>query len=250
MRGCGLYLRVEREPERNGRTIDSVLHLLRRFVGSGVRLTGPRFRAAALDVRSRHCIGNIYSTARLSDFPEFGSHFRNDDDAGRSRSMRHRFYERGSSMVENAIVLGVLMLLLFGIIDFGRALYTYHMVDNAARLGARFAMVRGANCSHTTAGADPWPCPIVPPDNGGEIQQFVQKQSVLLGLGGNVTVTPSWTGQDANGNPYPGCDQDGTYEKPGCPVNVTVTYTFRFLAPFVSTATIAMRSTSQMVISQ
>lgn len=158
------------------------------------------------------------------------------------------FYQRGVSMVENAIVMGLLLLMLFGIVDFGRALYTYHLLDNAARLGARFASVRGARCVHT-ATPDPWPCPIVPPDSAGEIQQFVQSQSTLLGIG-NVTVTPSWTGQDANGNPYPGCNQDGTFEQPGCPVTVTVTYTFQFLAPIVSSASIGMSSTSQMVISQ
>lgn len=152
-------------------------------------------------------------------------------------------------MVENAIIMGVLLLLLFAVIDFGRALYTYHLVDNAARLGARFASVRGARCVHTAPGADPWPCPIVPPDSAGEIQQFVQQQSFLLGLG-NVTVTPSWPGQNSSGNPYPGCAQDGLYEQPGCPVTVTVTYSFQFLAPIVSTASIAMKSTSQMVISQ
>ncbi len=163
--------------------------------------------------------------------------------------MIRNFYQRGASMVENAIVLGMLLLLIFGIVDFGRALYTYHLVDNAARLGARFAMVRGAKCAHTAGGADPWPCPITPPDGAGEIQTYVQQQSIVLGLG-KITVVPSWTGQDTSGNPYPGCVQDGTYNEPGCPVTVTVTYTFQFLAPLVSTASIAMKSTSQMVISQ
>jgi Flp pilus assembly protein TadG len=163
--------------------------------------------------------------------------------------MTRNFYQRGTSMVENAITLGLLLTLLFGIIDFGRALYTYHLVDNAARLGARFAMVRGAKCSHTATGTDPWPCPIVPPDSSSEIQQYVQQQSILLGLG-NVTVVPSWTGQDASGNPYPGCTQDGIYNDRGCPVSVTVTYNFQFLAPLMPNGTIAMRSTSQMVISQ
>lgn len=163
--------------------------------------------------------------------------------------MTRRFYERGVSMVENAIIMGLLLLLLFAIIDFGRALYTYHLVDNAARLGARFASVRGARCVHTASGPDPWPCPIAPPDTAGEIQRFVQQQSIVLGLG-NVTVTPSWTGEDAGGNAYPGCNQDGTYNQPGCPVTVTVTYSFQFLAPIVSTAAVAMKSTSQMVISQ
>lgn len=163
--------------------------------------------------------------------------------------MNRHFYERGASMVETAIVMGVFMLGLLGTIDFGRAIYTYHLIGNAARLGARFAMVRGATCTHTAAGADQWPCPISPPDSAGEIQQYVQAQSILLGLG-NVTVVPSWPGTDSSGNQYPGCVGGAPYNYPGCPVTVTVTYRFSFLAPIVSNASINMSSTSQMVISQ
>ena len=36
--------------------------------------------------------------------------------------------ERGSTLVEFALVLIVLMVMMFGIIDFARALYTYHFV--------------------------------------------------------------------------------------------------------------------------
>lgn len=163
--------------------------------------------------------------------------------------MKQRFYERGTSMVETAIVLGVFLVMVFGIIDFSRLIYTYHLVGNAARLGARFAMVRGATCIHTAPGTDPWPCPIAPPDSSGEIQQYVQSQSVLLG-GGTLSVTPSWSGTDAGGDPYPGCASPSPYNGPGCPVSVTVTYTFNFLAPFVSTVSIPISSTSVMVISQ
>ena len=54
--------------------------------------------------------------------------------------------QRGSSMVEFVIAAMLLMLFVFGIIDFGRALYTYHAVSDAARLGSRFAIVRGSKC--------------------------------------------------------------------------------------------------------
>ena len=57
-----------------------------------------------------------------------------------------RHSERGSAIVETAIVLNLFLVLLLGIMDFGRALYTYHLVDNAARIGARFAIVHGSDC--------------------------------------------------------------------------------------------------------
>src|SRR6202011_4519957 len=68
-------------------------------------------------------------------------------DAGRAVS------ERGSALVEFAIASTVALTMIFGIIDFGRGLYTYHLVANAARAGSRWAMVRGNTC--TAAG-----CPV------------------------------------------------------------------------------------------
>jgi hypothetical protein len=47
--------------------------------------------------------------------------------------------ERGQSLVEMALVLPLLLLLLAGIIDFGRAYNNYIIITNAAREGARFA---------------------------------------------------------------------------------------------------------------
>ncbi len=49
-------------------------------------------------------------------------------------------------MVEFALSLTVLLTLLFGIIDIGRALYAYNWLYNGARQATRWAMVRGAFC--------------------------------------------------------------------------------------------------------
>ena len=55
--------------------------------------------------------------------------------------------ERGSSLPEAAIVMSVLLAMLFGIIDFGRATYTYAYVAQVARQGARWMIVRGSQCT-------------------------------------------------------------------------------------------------------
>lgn len=49
--------------------------------------------------------------------------------------------EEGQDIVEFALVLPILMVLLFGIIDFGWIFYSTAMVGNAAREGARFAVM-------------------------------------------------------------------------------------------------------------
>lgn len=52
---------------------------------------------------------------------------------------RRRRSERGAAAVEMAFVLPVLLLLIFGIIDYGRLLNAQIMMTEAAREGARVA---------------------------------------------------------------------------------------------------------------
>jgi Flp pilus assembly protein TadG len=47
--------------------------------------------------------------------------------------------DRAAAMVEFAIVLPVLLLIVFGIVDFGRALFTLNNLTAAVREGARMA---------------------------------------------------------------------------------------------------------------
>ena len=48
---------------------------------------------------------------------------------------------KGQAMVETAFVLFVLVLFVFGIIEFGRAMFIKNMLNNAARAGVRCAVV-------------------------------------------------------------------------------------------------------------
>jgi Flp pilus assembly protein TadG len=50
--------------------------------------------------------------------------------------------ERGQALVEFTMVLPILLILLFALVDFGRAFYTWLLVTNAAREGARIAAVQ------------------------------------------------------------------------------------------------------------
>ena len=55
--------------------------------------------------------------------------------------------QRGSTIVEQAIILPLLLAMFFGIIDMGRALYSYSFVSYIAREATRWASV------HHLAGA-------------------------------------------------------------------------------------------------
>lgn len=55
--------------------------------------------------------------------------------------MRKLHNQKGQAMVEMALVLPLLLLLVFGIIEFGRIFNAYLVVNNASREGARYAAV-------------------------------------------------------------------------------------------------------------
>jgi Flp pilus assembly protein TadG len=48
---------------------------------------------------------------------------------------------RGQGLVEFAIVLPVLMMIILGLLDLGRAIYTYNTLSQASRQAARIAIV-------------------------------------------------------------------------------------------------------------
>jgi Flp pilus assembly protein TadG len=138
--------------------------------------------------------------------------------------------ERGSAMVEFAIASTVALTLIFGIIDFGRALYTYHLVSNAARLGSRYAMVRGSACAASGC-----------PTDANQIQTYVR--SLAPGVDPSVlAVATSWS-------PTPGCVSAGNNGQ-GCLVTVQVTYPFSFIVPLMPNLKLPLTSASTMVISQ
>jgi Flp pilus assembly protein TadG len=65
-----------------------------------------------------------------------------------ARRLTARFRsDRGQALVELAFVLPIVMLILFGIIDFGLALNNYNADTNLANLAARSASVMGTTTS-------------------------------------------------------------------------------------------------------
>ena len=60
------------------------------------------------------------------------------------RTLRNKKDRRGSAMVEMAVCFPVFMLMLLGIIEFGRGLMVSQLLTNAAREGCREAIIDGA----------------------------------------------------------------------------------------------------------
>ncbi|MGZ8490686.1 MAG: TadE/TadG family type IV pilus assembly protein [Gemmatirosa sp.] len=59
----------------------------------------------------------------------------------------------GAAVVEFALVVPVLLLLVFAIIDFGRALWTMNVLTSGVREGARAASVQATRAAMDSAGA-------------------------------------------------------------------------------------------------
>ena len=62
-----------------------------------------------------------------------------------TRRLRRR--GQGQSLVEFALVLPIFLLLFFAVVDLGSAVFTFNSLTNAAREGARLAIVNQDNAS-------------------------------------------------------------------------------------------------------
>lgn len=128
-------------------------------------------------------------------------------------------------MAEAAIVMFSLLLLMLGIVDFGRALYTYEFLTNVAGKAARWAIVRGSSCTLLDhCGVDGATDP-----NDGYITQWVGSQDVGIVDKSKIVIT---------GN-------SGAGDAPGNVVVVSIKYPFSFL-PFVSKVTVNFQVATSM----
>ena len=170
--------------------------------------------------------------------------------------------ERSQGLVEFAIIAPIVLLLTFAIVDFGRALYLYITLQQAANEGARVAVrasyfVDPGGVTHT------WP-------NDSDVANAVQGHAVIMNLanypacpngplpnGGNPSgsaqlpaANTGWvfvTDPSTAGNGYPNGPRGGlgTYPAPGSgcdpiqpavgnePIKVTLWYSFKPITPII-----------------
>jgi Flp pilus assembly protein TadG len=62
--------------------------------------------------------------------------------------------ERGAELIEFGLVSILFFMLLFGIMEFGRAIWIYDTVAHAAKEGTRYAIVRGSESGRAASAAD------------------------------------------------------------------------------------------------
>ena len=108
-----------------------------------------------------------------------------------SHIKRFKGRENGVAAVEFALILPVLMLILFGILNYGILLYDQAVITNAAREGARWGAINTSaaiGCSGTATGnADP--CQIANSYTAAN----------LISFGSSVTSTSTASGSGTSG---------------------------------------------------
>jgi len=146
----------------------------------------------------------------------------------RAHWMRLRRDQRGAALLEMAFTLPVLLLISVGIFEFGRAFEVWQVLTNAAREGARVAVLPGISDAMVTA----------------RVQQYANAGVLDAG------VTPTVTIQRNSTISYGSGTASGS--------KVTVTYPFKFIvlqsvarlivngstvgAPFTMAASATMRN--------
>ena len=118
----------------------------------------------------------------------------------------------GQALVEFALVAPVFFLLLLGIIEAGRFIFQYELLNSATRDGARYAIVHGSASANPASDAD--------------IEQVVLDSAVAIADDGNLTTTVTWP-----------------LKNRGEPVTVAVEYSYDPIMPILPAITITAEST-------
>ena len=156
------------------------------------------------------------------------------------RAGRSRRGTEGQGLVEFAVVFPLIVLVLAAIFDFGRAIYAFNTVANAAREGARVAAVdqilMSPDCQETMPVEDP-------ANPHWSIQTCAASSATALGIQTSaVTVTYS--------SPPATTLSCSPALHVGCIASVTVNYTWNAITPLIGglIGPISMSSTSQIPI--
>ena len=141
--------------------------------------------------------------------------------------------DRAQALVETALVLPLLLMLIVGLFDVGRAIWLSNTLATAVREGTRYGIVHGALSAAPTG---PGAASYTPPDSDTAIT--AQVLNYASGVPDNLTVQSTWPDGNANR---------------GSRIVVTATFPF---TPILSQVFlgggfgITLRSSSTLVIAQ
>jgi Flp pilus assembly protein TadG len=140
--------------------------------------------------------------------------------------------DQGQTLVETALSISILLGFVFGILVAGMTLYSYNFVAEAARDGSRYAMVHGSSCSGCIA-------------TNASVQTYVKGLAYPGIKSADLTAVTTWPDSGASCTP-----SLSPCNNPGNNVMVVVTYQLPWNFPFISSSTLSLKSTSEVIIAQ
>jgi len=136
----------------------------------------------------------------------------------------------GQALAEFALIAPLFFLILFGIIEGGRFIFYYEVLNNATREGARYAIVNGANtigCSTGPSAPGTTSCD----PTGADVIRVVRSNAFGIPPA-SVSVTPTWAPDNGRGST----------------VTIGATYSYRTLIPLVPLPAITVAAESNLVV--
>ena len=137
--------------------------------------------------------------------------------------------EKGQAMVEFSMLGIVLFIMVFGMIDAGRAVWNYNTLSQATREGTRYAIVHGADSSDPSGPGSGY---YTPPSSDVMVRQTIEKFGSGLDPG-RLTVAAEWP--------------DGSNAR-GDSVRVTSSYEYEPMFNFFGSLSFTLTSSSTMEI--
>jgi Flp pilus assembly protein TadG len=132
---------------------------------------------------------------------------------------RRRSGQRGSAMVEGALILALFILIVYGFVQIAFVLFGYNNLTYASRVAMRYAVIHGSTATYTCTSTD--------------IQNMITP--LLWGApSSGTTVTTTW-------NPN---------NSPGSTVSISVTVKYSSVIPFTSTKGFTIGTTAYGVVIQ
>lgn len=144
------------------------------------------------------------------------------------QQLTHRpkyLFRHGQALVEFAIGLGLLLLLVFGVVDLGRAVFAYNSIAHCAREGTRYAIVHGSQST----------TPVGPAANDATLEAWVRRFATGL-QASQFSVTSTWVGPSGAAN-----------NQPGSTVTVVVGYNFQPATMFFMPLSLRSQSAGMIV---
>ncbi len=148
--------------------------------------------------------------------------------------------ERGETLIEFALALMLFLVMTFGTIEFGRAVWQYNVISDLAQEGARWASVHGITAGGPCSGLEMGGCKAT----ADQVQSYVQARA------SGIPVTVNTYTADPTTRACTTTATDPQSLGAGKGICVKVSRNVAWLVGLIPHPNVTLRSTAQMIMSR